>query len=485
MSEDFKFTESLVESQRLITEDRANEAIQNVLSHISDIGSVSITVISHWTGSIRWGRNVASLSSDSRDVVVQIARRLHPTAGGRGGLATTNQLDPASLKGATELAEHYAYETTRPQGLDLDLERPNHRSVEGEVWSDTTFNRTVTDNAALIRDITTGSKKEGLLSAGYVEVIGTNVASYARDEWGKVDRYYGEMTQAQASVTVRHPKGTGSGWAGQSSFDFGRLDVPAMAKRAFDKCVQSIDAVRVEPGRYTVILEPQAAHSFFNVLLRTLNRSPQEAGSGHYTLGYDALIDRHRTKLGMRIVDERITMFHDPEHTLTGTMAEPGLEAITYINNGVLSALTTSYSYALNELLETSHIPPRGSYYVAGGDTSMEEMIESTSRGFLLTRVSVPSVVDHQSLLTTGVTRDGLWLIENGRITKAVRNFRFTESPLFMLNNLEQIGETVPVFSPVTHRRAILHSRGSGITPVVVPPIKVRDFSFTSTVDAI
>jgi predicted Zn-dependent protease len=81
-------------------------------------------------------------------------------------------------------------------------------------------------------------------------------------------------------------------------------------------------------------------------------------------------------------------------------------------------------------------------------------------------------------MLATGLTRDGLWLVENGKITKAVKNFRFTESPLFMLNSIEQLGTPVPVFRP-TRRE------GSKLTPAIVPPLKVRDFSFTSTIDAI
>ena len=108
---------------------------------------------------------------------------------------------------------------------------------------------------------------------------------------------------------------------------------------------------------------------------------------------------------------------------------------------------------------------------MSGGNTPVEEMIRTTKRGLLVTRFSNISTLDPASLLATGLTRDGLWLIENGKITKPVKNFRFTESPLFVLNSIEQLGEPVPVFSPSF--------------PAVVPPLKVRDFSFTSLVDAV
>jgi predicted Zn-dependent protease len=108
---------------------------------------------------------------------------------------------------------------------------------------------------------------------------------------------------------------------------------------------------------------------------------------------------------------------------------------------------------------------------MSGGRSSIDEMIRTTARGLLVTRFSNVHQLDEASVLLTGVTRDGVWLIEHGKITHAVKNLRFTESPLFMLNSLEQLGEPTPVFSP-----------GS---PAVVPPLKARDFSFTSLVDAV
>jgi predicted Zn-dependent protease len=98
-------------------------------------------------------------------------------------------------------------------------------------------------------------------------------------------------------------------------------------------------------------------------------------------------------------------------------------------------------------------------------------MIATTKRGLIVTRFWGTSMVDPFSILLTGVTRDGLWLIENGKISKAVKNLRFTESPLFAFNQVDQLGPPVPIFSPRL--------------PAVVPAVKVRDFSFTALVDAI
>lgn len=116
---------------------------------------------------------------------------------------------------------------------------------------------------------------------------------------------------------------------------------------------------------------------------------------------------------------------------------------------------------------------------MSGGTDTVEQMISDTARGLLVTRFWGISLLEYNTLLLTGMTRDGLWLIENGKISKAVKNFRFTESPLFALNQVEQLGVPVPVFNPVKS------PYDAGLTPVVVPALKVRDFSFTSTVDAI
>ena len=118
-------------------------------------------------------------------------------------------------------------------------------------------------------------------------------------------------------------------------------------------------------------------------------------------------------------------------------------------------------------------------FRMSGGETTLEQMIASTRRGLVVTRFGNVRLLDATSLLSTGLTRDGLWLVENGRITRPVKNFRFTESPLFALNSIEQLGPPVPVFRPWNE------PLDPAITPAIVPPLKVRDFSFTASIDAI
>jgi len=142
---------------------------------------------------------------------------------------------------------------------------------------------------------------------------------------------------------------------------------------------------------------------------------------------------------------------------------------VTWIDHGVLTALSYGRAYAVRELTDNVPIAPRLAYRMSGGPTSVEEMVATTKRGLLVTRFW--GVRPLEQGLFTGLTRDGLWLIENGKISKAVKNLRFTDSPWFLLNSLEQLGEAQPVFSPDA--------------PAIVPPLKARDFSFTSLIDAI
>jgi len=144
---------------------------------------------------------------------------------------------------------------------------------------------------------------------------------------------------------------------------------------------------------------------------------------------------------------------------------------MTWIENGVLKDLAYSRFWAQKQGKVAT--PDARSLKMLGGTTTTEEMIRSTPRGILVTRLWYLRQVDPRTTLYTGLTRDGTFLIENGKITKAVKNFRFNDSPLFMLNNLEAIGPSV--------RIAGAEIGGS----IVMPTIKVRDFNFTSLSDAV
>jgi predicted Zn-dependent protease len=145
-----------------------------------------------------------------------------------------------------------------------------------------------------------------------------------------------------------------------------------------------------------------------------------------------------------------------------------------WVENGVLRTLVYDRFWAQRRTREPTGFV--SGYYMEGGDATLDDMIRSTERGLLVTRFWYIRGVDPRTILFTGLSRDGTFMIENGRVAYPVKNLRWNESPVFMLNNLEAVGRPVRV-SP---------SEASDVAPaVVVPPLKVRDFAFTSVSDAV
>ncbi len=205
------------------------------------------------------------------------------------------------------------------------------------------------------------------------------------------------------------------------------------------------------------------------IMGRPMQRQYAEMGMGPFTL------DQGQSKIGLKILDERITVSADPMDPDCGFPpfdwdGEP-YRAVNWIEKGVLKELAYVRAYAINNLRSDWALPDSLSFKISGGTSTMEEMIETTKRGILVTRFNNIRVLDEASMLLNGNTRDGLWLIENGKVTKAIKNFRITESPLFVLNNIEQLGIPQRTFRP--------------LAPAVCPAVKTRDFSFTGLMDAV
>lgn len=468
----------------LLEEAEAQRIIKDVQQHFSsDEGEFEIDVFSWSTLSQRWARNRAMMASTQRDLSIRIVRNFR---GQRSGV-TINRADSDSLKAATEYVEHFATRFAPKEVLqEMMLDRPQWDAPGSDVWSDTTFSRTPVENGRMVRQLTQASRESDMLSAGFLETGAAKLFRTSRDEYGRESQTTGEVTQAQCSITVRHPQGSGSGWAGNTSFDINRLDLEKISETAFDKCLKSINPVRIEPGRYQVILEPQAGAVFFQLLMRLMLRPLAEGSPRHpFYLGVDQALQRHRSKLGLPIIDRRLTIDHDPEHPVVGTHPQRGVGPLTVIKDGVLTEMFYDYRYSLNELVKEMPASRRTSFRVQGTSTTVEEMISGTERGLIVTTVSEPELIDASSSLYTGFTRNGLWLIERGQITRAVRNFRWTESPLFVLNNVQEVGTSLPIFSPASMRGSLMHSLASSLNNVAVPALKVNDFSFTSIIDAI
>jgi len=431
-------------------------------------GQTYVGTFSTWYGNLRWARNRITTGGDVENTTATITRTIF----GAGGNAVTNALDDATLKATIEEAERLRlwypqWPEMYPVAFD-DKGFAENPISSPKIWFDSSYQLTDEARAKILEPIVAQAAKAGLLSAGYMQV-GAEGYSVVRDAFGARSLYY-PMTSAQFSVTVRDPRGTGSGWAGVDFADWNRIDPLALFHNALDKCKRSQNPVRVEPGRYTAILEPQAVCDLFEHVMYSISREGAESGDGPF-----ASARKGFSKIGERVFDDRITVSADPMDPDLGFVpfdwaGEPYLNT-KWVENGVLKELAYSRGYGITKLQKDQALPSNYAFRISGGTTSIDEMIATTERGVIVTRFHNITLLDLNSLLLTGVTRDGLWLVEHGKITKAIKNFRFTESPFFVLNNVEQLGVPQRVFHPSA--------------PSVCPPIKARDFSFTGLMDAV
>jgi len=262
---------------------------------------------------------------------------------------------------------------------------------------------------------------------------------------------------------VRTADGTGSGFVQRDYNDVSKLNTQTATEIAMQKALASVNAKALEPGKYTVILEPTAAHDLILNMMR--NMDGRSADEGRSFLGKKG----GQTRLGEKLLDERVTIYSDPTNTeVPGSpFASDGRpqEKVTWFENGVVKNMYYSRFWA--EKKGVKAIPSPNGIIFPGGNDSLADLIKGTEKGILVTRFWYIRTVDPQTLLYTGLTRDGTFYIENGQIKHPVKNFRFNESPVIMLNNVEAIGKPV-------------RTNGS-----LIPPLKIRDFTFTSLSDAV
>ncbi len=471
---------------------------QNIIDKVyafAKWGYTGVTISSWLNGELRWARNRTSHASDRCDVRVSITRT--SDSANASGTCVTNQTDDISLEAVVRAAERRCVERENFRSMQpkyngwntmIPLQRPDTK-----IWSDATYAVTPEDRSAVAVMLTESAEKKGMLSAGYLEMrMGShasmnNLEMYRGDPTPLMD--YQRLTQAQCSCTVRNSIGTGSGWAGNSSYDSSRINGSEITQRALDKCIKSINPVRIEPGRYTVILEPQAVYGLIEGLMqggdfraplsRISNEFPNNTSPHPFWLAFDEALQVHKTKLGLKIIDERITVSHFPDDPDLGVVSQDGLKEITWIKNGVLTELHHDHEFARSRLQRLTGRLYRPGFRVSGGTTTIDEMIAKTERGLLVTRFSGVEQLDSNTMLGSGVTRDGLWLIEKGVVTKSLWNMRFTESPLFAFNQIDLLGIPQPIFRPV------VDPYDFSITPSIVPAMKINDFSFTGLLDAI
>jgi predicted Zn-dependent protease len=379
---------------------------------------------------------------------------------GRTARATTNKRDEESLHRVVSAAANLARNQPKNPDLLPVLGPQTFKRVGRFVVA--TGAVTPQDRAQVVTRVCQMAEKNkqtaaGIFSTGSIETVIANSK-------GLFAHY--EQTRAEFSVTVLEQDS--SGWAKSNSPDIGEVDPDALAERASRKAAESRMPRELEPGRYTTILESPAVLDLVGFL--------------YYDFAGTAVLDKRSClsgRLGQRIFGANITVWDDVYHPLQ--MGAPfdgeGLpkQKVLLVDRGVAKNLVYSRATAKKmNARPTGHgfsLPndygeaPMNLVF-EGGDRPVDEMIRTTERGILVTRLWYIREVDPYEKVLTGMTRDGTFLIENGRVTGGIRNFRFNQSIIEMLSNVEMLGSAV-------------RTSGEEAFDMVVPAMKVRDFHFS------
>jgi len=404
-------------------------------------------------GNIRYARNAVSTAGQISTMSLGVSS----TFGKKTGVATINEFDDASLQKVVKRAEELAM--LAPENPEFMPPLGPQTFAESNTFSAKTAAMTPDTRAEMVGKSLSVSKAAGLDAAGFLE----NSTRFNAILNSKGLFAYNKGTDVSFSVTVRNKQGTGSGYVEQGFNDLDKMDTLALSKIAASKANGSAGAKAIEPGKYTVILEPLAASDIIGNMFRGFDaRSADEGRSFMSKKGGG-------TRLGEQLFSENVNIYSDPMNTEipSSTWNGDGLpvKRTQWVEKGVVKNLSYSRYWAAQKNVQP--LPFSRSMIIEGGTQSLEDLIKSTEKGILVTRFWYIRSVDPQTLLLTGLTRDGTFYIENGEIKFPIKNFRFNESPVIMLNNVEALGKPVRT--------------GSGL----IPPMKIRDFTFTSLSDAI
>lgn len=446
----------------MLSRSEAEALLKKVLA-FSKADELEATLNGGRTANTRFAVNSATTSGDTDNLTLAVNAHF----GQRGGVATTNTLDDAGLEKVVRAAEEIA--RLRPEDPEQQpfLDKQSYSEIR-DSFDEATYNADAQMRALGIASTIDPARAKNLIAAGIFENRGG--FSALANTRGNVG--YSIGSQASFTTTVRTADGQGSGWASAMSYRIRDIDAAAVGARSIEKGERSQNAVAIEPGKYTVILEANAVGDLVsNMMFFFGARQADEGRSFLAKKGGGNL-------LGEKIFGDGINVYTDPNYP--GAPGAPfdgnGLPSrpMDFIRGGAVKNLNYSRYWAKKQGKEPTPFPTN--LIIDGGKSSMDEMIASTERGILVTRLWYIRLVDPQSVLYTGLTRDGTFLIEKGRIKSAIKNFRFNETPVKMLNNVELM---TPV-SRITGSERV----GDGF-PVLAPAIKVREFEFTSLSDAI
>lgn len=394
---------------------------------------------------------------------------------GKTARATTNRFDDESLKRAVQSAESIA----KVQEPDSEL-LPMATANDGEGahapmrWFDQTAAITPTDRAEGVGKIVSVAKKNKLVTAG---IYSTTQSAEAVINSRGLSAFH-RQTAAEVSITMLAD--SSSGWQKANSPDVKNVDPVRLAEIAAQKAHGSTKPQELHPGKYTVILEPAAVLDLVGFMF--------------WDFGGMAILDQRsflNNRIGTKLFGGNITIVDDVTHPLQSNTPFDGegvaRRRIELVQKGVIKRVVyargtaekmrkSEFNDKVGEISSTGHgfplpnemgeAPTNIVFITPGNEQTVDQMIAGTERGILITRLWYIREVDPYEKILTGMTRDGTFLVENGKVKHGLLNFRFNQSLIETLNGVEAMSKAV-------------RASGEESFDMVVPAMKIRGFNFT------
>ncbi len=454
----------------MLTQSKAADIFFRIQKH-STADEVEALIYGGRSALTRFANNTIHQNVAEENFVVSVRTAF----GGRTARATTNKLDDESLKRVVQASESLA--KVQHEDADLLPMAANSGKSDSQVPNrrfDQTAAITPQDRAQAVGKIVSTAQEHKLTTAGIFstgESVEGIFNSRGLSDWHT-------HTSSEISITMLAPDS--SGWQKANSPNVGILDPAALADIAARKASDSAKPKEIPAGKYTVILEPAAVLDM--------------AGFMFWDFGGLAILDQRsflNNRVGTKVFGENIDVWDDVAHPLQSGSPFDGegmhRQRVQLIERGVVKRLVYSRATA-RKMMESEHKDKVGPVEVTGhgfpipnemGEAPMnivfggqanpktvDQMIASTERGILVTRLWYIREVDPYEKILTGMTRDGTFYVEDGKIRHGIRNFRFNESLIHMFSNVEDMG--IPV-----------RASGEESFDMVVPAMKIRDFNFT------
>jgi predicted Zn-dependent protease len=390
------------------------------------------------------------------------------TADKRSGNAAVGELTPEALKNAVKQAEDLA-SISRPDPENMPALPPQKYPMLNNF---DTYTASARGDVMVpqVKAVLDGALKNKLVAAGFIQ-RSANAVGVAN----KAGLFgYHTYTDSSLTHTMRNPEGTSSGWATQSSVALKDLDGETQARVSIEKCLRGVNRKKLDPGKCTVIMEPAAVADLMGWLGFAYGARDAEQGQSFLSKPTDGKNSTSATYLGEKLFPEIITLRSDPFHPkLASTPWGPSLlpnEKTAWIDKGVVANLYYDRFWA--EKAGKKPTPYPINLVLDGQDHTLADLIKSVDRGLLVTRLWYIRVVQPKTWQLTGLTRDGVFLIEKGKVTDPVTNFRWNESPAEVLQRTTMLTQPVRVTNDET---------GSNMAPSLI----TTDFNFTSVSDAV